>query len=349
MALERTAIPREFSDPRRFTRRFRVIVACVAFAAVSGPIGCVAAVANRPDETPPPAQPRHQDYATVVAQSYLAGEPLPVPVARGLGADAGRAPLAPAGTIGDDEARPAPIPHTWLIAMGAEVTTLPAAETGDAAGRGRTVETHRFLVGTAQGPFVLAVPLVETAGSGPALGALPSLEPFVPDAAAAAIDPLDWSAVYDTRRASATLRERIAEWARAFAEDDRRRLLEITGDSRNGVEYVGLGAWRTAGEPEVGGLYARGDGAVGVHVELALTAADDPAVSTRLAFDLLVRHAGDPLPEIVAWGPAGSALTLAAYENASPVAGEPGAAATPTTTMTTTATSTTTGGAGGAS
>jgi len=37
-----------------------------------------------------------------------------------------------------------------------------------------------------------------------------------------------------------------------------------------------------------------------------------------------VRHAGEPLPEIVAWGPAGSALTLTAYQNASriPAGGE---------------------------
>jgi hypothetical protein len=327
MALERTAIPREFSNPRRFTRRFRVILAGVAFAAVSGPIGCVAAVANRPNDTPPPPVPRHQDYAAVVAQSYLDGEPLPVPVARGISADAGRVAADDPAVIGGDEPRPAPIPHTWVIPMSAELATVPVG-----ADDHRTVETHRFLVGTPSGPFVLAVPLVETRGSGPALGALPSLEPFVPDSAAADMDPLDWSTAYDTAKPTTTLEERIGEWAEAFATDDRRRLLEITGDGRNGVEYVGLGSWDLAGEPQVGGLFTRGDGSAGTHVELALTAADDPAVTTRISFDLLVRHAGEPLPEIVAWGPAGSALTLTAYENASriPAGGE--ARSTTTTT-----------------
>jgi hypothetical protein len=328
MALERTAIPREFSSPKRFTRRFRLIVALVAFAAVSGPVGCMAAVANRPDDTPPPAEARHQDYAAVVAQSYLDGQPLPVPVARGLGDDAGRAPLEAPAAVGGEEPAPAPIPHSWVIPMAAEVATVPVAE-----GRPRTVETHRFLVGTPRGPFVLAIPLVEARGTGPALGALPSLEPFVTDADAPALDGLDWGDVYATERASTTLRERITEWADAFAGDDRRRLLEITGDRRNGVEYVGLGAWRTDGEPEVGGLFTRADGSAGTHVVIALVAEDDPAVTTRIGFDLLVHNAGEPLPEIVAWGPAGSALTLDAYENASRLPAE-GATATTTTTRT---------------
>jgi hypothetical protein len=65
---------------------------------------------------------------------------------------------------------------------------------------------------------------------------------------------------------------------------------------------------------------------------MALAAAGDPAVTTRVSFDLLVRHADEPLPEIVAWGPAGSALTLAPYQNATrlPADGD-GLPATPTT------------------
>jgi hypothetical protein len=327
MALERTAIPREFSDHRRFTRRFRLILAGVAFAAVSGPVGCMAAVANRPQEAPAAPVPRHGDYAAVIAQSYLDGQPLPVPAARGLGSDAGRTAVDGPTVIGGDQTPPAPIPHSWVIPMDAEVAAIPLD-----ADHQRTVETHRFLVGTPSGPFVLAVPLVETGGRGPALGALPSLEPFVPDADAARADPLDWSTTFETARPSATLEERIGEWARAFAGDDRRELLEISGDGRNGIEYVGLGAWTVTGEPEVGGLFTRADGDAGTHVVMALAAAGDPAVTTRVSFDLLVRHADEPLPEIVAWGPAGSALTLAPYQNATrlPADGD-GLPATPTT------------------
>jgi len=328
MALERSAIPREFSDPRRFSRRFRTLLALVAVAAVSGPIGCVTAVANRPAATPAPLVAHHQDYAAVIAQSYLAGQPLPVPVARGLGADAGRAP-ADGPTFGDAP-KPAAIPHTWLIPMGATVTTVPTGGTAH-----RTVETHRFLVGAASGPFVLIVPLVETSRGGPALGALPSLEPFVPDAGARSLDPLDWSAAYQTARPPDSVTERVGEWARAYVGDDRRQLLEITGDPRTGVEYVGLGTWKLAGDPTVGGLFTRADGDAATHVELALVAAKDPKVTTRIGFDLLVRHATEPLPEIVAWGPAGSALTLRAFENATPVtvddAGRPVDATTSTT------------------
>jgi hypothetical protein len=327
MALERTAIPREFSDARRFTRRFRIILAGVAFAAVSGPVGCMAAVANRPQETPAPLIAHHGDYAAVVAQSYLDGQPLPVPTARGLGSDAGRSAVEGRTVIGGDDPPPAPIPHSWVIPMDAEVAVIPLG-----AEQQRTVETHRFLVGTPSGPFVLAVPLVETGGRGPALGALPSLEPFVPDADAADADALDWSAAFETARPTPTLEERIGEWARAFAGDDRRQLLEISGDGRNGIEYVGLGSWTVTGEPEVGGLFTRADGSAGTHVVLALAAAGDPAVTTRASFDLLVRHSDEPLPEIVAWGPAGSALTLTPYQNATHLPAGGQARTTTTTT-----------------
>lgn len=316
MALERTAIPREFSDHRRFTRRFRLILAGVILAAVSGPIGCMAAVANRPVTTPAPAAPRYQDYAAAVAESYLDGQSLPVPVARGLDPDGGREAADPrAGASGEDP-RPAPIPHSWVIPMDAGVAAVPGAGSGSQARR--SVETHRFLVGTPSGPFVLAVPLVDTP-HGPALGALPSIEPFVPDARAAEREPLDWTTAYATVRPSAAVQQRVDEWAKAFAADDRRRLLEITGDGRTDVVYVGLGAWTLAGEPQVSGLFTRADGTAGTTVELALVASHDRKVTTRVAFDLLVRHADDALPEIVAWGPAGSALRLTPFENASHV------------------------------
>jgi hypothetical protein len=212
--------------------------------------------------------------------------------------------------------------------MGADVATIPVGESSQ-----RVVETHRYLVGAATGPFVLAVPVIQTPGGAPALGAVPAIEPFVPDESAADLAALDWSAAYETDRASDTLRQRIGEWATAFAADDRRQLLEITGDSRNGIQYVGLGSWQVVGEPLVGGLFTRSDGAAGTHVEIGLVAVDDPTVTTRVSFDLLVRHADDPLPQIVAWGPAGGALGLEDYENASRVPeDQEGAVETTTTT-----------------
>jgi len=328
MALERTAVPREFSSPRRFNRRFRLLLGTVLLAAVSGPIGCVAAVANRPQEETPTLQPQHADFAAVVANSYLDGQPLPVPVADGLSAAAGRdTPNDPNASLAT-EIVPQPIAHTWVISMGADVVTIPVGESSQ-----RIVETHRYLVGAAGGPFVLAVPVIQTPGGAPALGAVPAIEPFVPDESAADLASLDWSAAYETDQPSDTLKQRIGEWATAFAADDRRQLLEITGDSRNGVQYVGLGDWQVVGEPQVGGLFTRSDGAAGTHVEIGLVAVADPAVTTRVSFDLLVRHADDPLPQIVAWGPAGGALGLEDYENASRVPeDEDGVAETTTTT-----------------
>ncbi|HEX6568933.1 MAG TPA: hypothetical protein VF015_07205 [Acidimicrobiales bacterium] len=331
LSLERTAIPREFSDPRRFTRRFRTIVALAAFAAISGPIGCVAAFANRPADVVAARRPRHGAHAAVVAESYLDGRPLPFPVASGLTPAAGRQPVElPGAPPSLDPPAPEPIAHTWIIPMEAEAVTIPAGDGPD-----RVVETHPFLVGTGGGVLVLTVPIVETADGAPALGAVPSIEPYVPDAEAEGLPGLDWASVFETTRGSATLRERIGEWARAYAEDDRRRLLEIAGDSRNGVEYVGLGDWTVVGEPEVGGVFARGDGTSGCQVEVALASAADGEVTTRVAFDLLVADADEPLPSIVAWGPAGTALALRVYGNATTLPEQrPGSAPTSSTATT---------------
>jgi len=332
MSLERTAIPREFSNPRRFTRRYRTIVALVVFAAISGPIGCVAAFANKPADEVEAAEPRHAAYAAAVAESYLDGRPLPVPVADGLSPSAGREPIEVAGEAPPaDPPEPAPIAHRWAVPMDAAVLSVPAG--GDAL---RPVEAHRFLVGVEGGAFVLTVSLVETTGGAPALGSEPAIEPFVPDTDAAGAPALDWAAVMDTTRPSTALRERVAEWAAAYAADDRRRLLEITGDPRTGVEYVGLGTWTVIGEPVVGGVFDRGDGTAACHVEVALAAVGDGEVTARASYDLVVESATDPLPSIVAWGPSGTALTLEVHGNASPLPEEqPGVATTTTTTSAT--------------
>jgi hypothetical protein len=331
MSLERTAVPREFSSPRRFTRRFRVIVALLAFAAISGPVGCVAAFANRPAEVVPVREPRHGAVAAVVAESYLAGRPVPVPVAAGLTPAAGREPVElPDAPPSLDQ--PEPIPHSWIVPMASTVVTVPGGE-----GPERVVETHPFLVGAGDAVLVLTVPVVESAEGAPALGAVPAIEPFVPDARAGELPDLDWSTAFATTRPSTALRERIGEWASAYAGDDRRRLLEITGDDRNGMTYVGLGGWTVVGEPGVGGVFSRSDGTAGCQVEIALASGADGDVTTRVAFDLLIADADQPLPSIVAWGPAGTALSLEPHANATASAGDehdPGSATTTTTPTT---------------
>ena len=237
MALERTAIPREFSGPRRFNRRFRLILATVGLAALAGPVGCMAAIANRPEPETPTLEPRHADFAAVVAHSYLDGETLPVPVADGISAAAGRESLPTTTSSPTSSPTPSRSPTRWVISMGAEVAVHPG---------GRGVAAHRrdppLPGGGASGPFVLAVPVIQTPGGAPALGAVPAIEPFVPDAAADDLGSLDWSrGLRDrpgVRHAPAAHRP---SGPPAFAADDRRQLLEITGDSRNGIEYVGPG------------------------------------------------------------------------------------------------------------
>jgi hypothetical protein len=254
-----------------------------------------------------------QPEATIAARAYLDGVAPPFAVADGVGdALVPGAELAAGQPSGDEPAR-GPIPHRDVTWLDAELIFVPYGQDDH-----RAVEIHRFLVGTDAAPFVLTVPMVEAVRDGvstPALGAVPSLAAYDPHRDGPVVDPLDWDVVYETDAAPEALEGRIGEWAEAYASDDRRTLLELTADQRNGVEYVGLGGWR-ASEVDVGGVFRRPDGLSGVHVEVTLTSGSDDAVATTASFDLLVDNAGASLPEIVAWGAAGTALELAPRENA---------------------------------
>jgi hypothetical protein len=313
MPVQRSAVPRAVSSESRFNKRFWVVVGLLVTAALAGVASLVAQVARSTPEPVTAPEIYFQPEATIAARAYLDGVAPPFAVATGVGdALVPDAELAAGRPTGDDPAR-GPIPHRDLTWLDAELIFVPYGQDDH-----RAVEIHRFLVGTDAAPFVLTVSMVEAVRDGvstPALGAVPSLAAYDPQRDVPAVDPLDWDVVYETEAAPEALEGRIGEWAEAYATDDRRTLLELTADQRNGVEYVGLGGW-SASEIDVGGVFRRPDGLSGVHVEVTLTSGDDDAVSTTASFDLLVDNAAASLPEIVAWGAAGTALELAPHENA---------------------------------
>jgi hypothetical protein len=312
MPVQRSAVPRAISSQSRFNKRFWLVVGLLVTAALAGVASLVAQVARPAAEPVSAPEIYFQPEATIAARAYLDGVAPPFAVADGVGdALVPGAELA-AGRPSDEEPARGPIPHRDVTWLDAELIFVPYGQDDH-----RAVEIHRFLVGTDAAPFVLTVPMVEAVRDGvstPALGAVPSLAAYDPHRDGPAVDPLDWDVVYETEAAPEALEGRIREWAEAYASDDRRTLLELTADQRNGIEYVGLGGW-SASQVDVGGVFRRSDGLSGVHVEVTLASGDD-AVATTAAFDLLVDNAGASLPEIVAWGPAGTALELAPRENA---------------------------------
>lgn len=313
MPVQRSAVPRAVSSHARFTARFWVVVGLLVTAALAGVASLVAQLARPSPEPVTAPEIYFQPEATIAARAYLDGVAPPFAVADGVGIALVPDGDLAAGRPAEDEPARGPIPHRDLTWLDAELIFVPYGEDDH-----RAVEIHRFLVGTDASPFVVTVPMVEAVRDGvsvPALGAVPSLAAYDPARDGPAVDPLDWDVVYETDAATDALEGRIREWAEAYAADDRRTLLELTADQRNGVEYRGLGGWRAA-EVDVGGVFGRPDGLSGVHVEVTLTSGGDDPVATTASFDLLVDNAGASLPAIVAWGAAGTALELAPRDNA---------------------------------
>lgn len=174
-------------------------------------------------------------------------------------------------------------------------------------------------------PYVLSVTVLLT-DEGPRLAAAPSLEPWT-DATAEPAGTSDYSNYSQSEADITTSTARqIGRWAVAYAEDDRETLLEITGDPDVNHEYRGLGGFQVPeGDGTVRILSAinvnEGDVLARVRVLLEDTNTivendNEQPFRTYVDYDVIVSNPTAATPNIVAWGPAGTAATLSAYDNA---------------------------------
>lgn len=260
------------------------------------------ALGNRRTTTTAAPTPTYQAEASLVLQAWLAGKPSPVPVATGLSSSLGRS----IATTAQQSTTPPPI---------APITTTAVAYTGSTTrslGK-RTWVVDTFDVVTSTNTWVASVTLLVTP-SGPVVGTMPSLTPWTHSTATP--NQLTYTNIYAKYQTTLTQGEtsQIDAWASAYVGNDRAQLYTLTGDTAD-VHFDGLAGFKLLGTPSVLSATA-GTNSVLVDMTLQVAPTGAPTQLVTLAYDVLLTNTSNPLPNVVAWGPAGTGFTLYPYENA---------------------------------
>lgn len=167
--------------------------------------------------------------------------------------------------------------------------------------------------------------LIDPATKKPYLAAAPSLEPYT-DSSERSEGYGDYSNLPSRAQLQATqpLSNAVGKWAKAYVEDDRAALLEVTADLNKSRKYLGLGnlsLTEDAGDAIKILTASKVDANTAV-LRVRIKAQDasvtseakKPSIQT-LDYDLLVKNQDSGQPSIVAWGPPGSGFLLKPYSN----------------------------------
>lgn len=272
--------------------RFYMLFGALIFAAVTGLGSTVAWVTNSP---PAPdltaAQPKGKAVAELTASAYVAGRPLPVPFSASL-------------TPGEGEFNPGdgtPLPVQDLVWSGFERDIVEGIE----------FERHTFeltLLRDLENPRVgldtyqLIVPVIVPTGSSPVLGALPYLTLVNK---ATNLPAFDYGGASNLPTLPQAIPDRLEDWARYWAADDRARLQASTPDGDTTVEYVGLGGFESSTVEVLGGVpLQNGDWLIRARIELN----GPTGFTSKVDMDITMTDTASAAPLVVAWGPAGSGV-----------------------------------------
>lgn len=260
------------------------------------------AVGGRKTASATSPAPTYRAEATLVLKSWLAGQASPVPVASGIASNLGRAISASA----QQSTTPPPvsaIPTTSVVYLNS---------TPHALGK-RSWVVDTFDVSTGTSVWVASVTLLITPG-GPVVGTMPSLTPYVH--ATTNTSELTYANTYQKAQVSLTQGEtsQINAWASAFVSNDRAQLYTLSGDTAD-AHFDGLTGFSEEGTPNVLSATAGGSNIL-VDLTLSVSPTSDPTQSLTLGYDVLLANITNPLPNVVAWGPAGTGFSLYPYENA---------------------------------
>ena len=304
----------------------RTVIALMVFAALMGPVAA-SRVANMKIPEPPAPDAEYRLAATEIAQAFLDGRETGACVGESADANAGRVPLS--GAVADEVG--VDIDQETPGALDVASLTWVSFSRGDIGDQ--LVETHQFSVVTdTDQSFALEVPVADTDDGACLAGGL-ALVP-APRPSSDTAESIDWSEVLpdNTAQLSDGGEDQVQVWAQAWSAGDERALYTLTGDTRN-VRYRGLGGFALGGEAVVTSTITTDPADPSadqiVTVVVTLVSAENPEFATTATYDLLVSNPDQPLPFIVAWGPAGSGLDLEPLGNAEdPVVAE----SAPTTT-----------------
>ncbi|HVT77878.1 MAG TPA: hypothetical protein VHD87_12670 [Acidimicrobiales bacterium] len=296
-----TAIPRAIVPDRVAALRVKVVLAAVLFAAFAGPCSFVMTLAKSAQS--PAATPtyRYAGFAQLAAMDYLAGRDTTLPRVQELPPDLGRE-AAPSTDGSGRQTSVKPIP-----AIGLALDRSRSEVLGD-----KTEEIHTFVFSTTGGKlYNLAVTVLIT-DNGPVIAALPALSP---GRVAPVVPGVDYKTLGNPANVDEGVTTQVRAWASAYARDDEEGLYRVTGDTQE-RRYVGLGGYVVTTQPSVLSSIAKGDKQL-VQIRVTMTNLADPGVVLTSDFDLLLEGRGKKaLPDVAAWGPAGTGMSLERYQNA---------------------------------
>jgi hypothetical protein len=303
-----TAVPARRLNGKELNWRVNAVLALAAAAALTGPVALLLSL-----RVPPPPPQIHQvdavaELAERVTVDFLSGQYTRVPVAVGVDPTFG-APRGVDGRLDPEYRRPALVPIVSTQVIGRESRTY-----GD--------RSYEMVLVAAFGrdgsAWHVSVPVYP---DGPLLAASPTLMP-APPAPTVPLPALDYRGDVAQVTPPSAVVALVAEWATAWAADDRTTLKRLTGDIDPGV-YRGLGGFAAERTVLVSAVAIDVDPAVSVagrlvaRVTVWLRPVSANVSGQSVELDLLIEDAASDLPKVSSWGPAGS-TPMVSYLNREP-------------------------------
>ena len=297
------AVPQLKSSQRVLQMRLYAVIGLLLLAAASGPLSLLLSASRSAPQLPALPDAAATGVAEVAAREFLAGGGTNVPVAGSVDARLGRV---------DVEYRGLSVAH--LSHLGAELGRI------DDARSPQSFQIDRFLVITGDGASLVVAVTTTPGPFGPVLAAAPSIQPF--ETPRRSVDGLDYRQARSRDSLPAPVRRTITDWAQAFTSDSpdvSRQLRQLAGDPDVTREYRGLSGFSLEREPQVLAVVPGGEDGTTLYVRIGLWLAPSGAegVVVNAEYDLRVSNALQANPNVVAWGPPGSAAAgqLTPYVN----------------------------------
>lgn len=297
------AVPQLKSSQRALQVRLYAVIGLLLLAAASGPLSLLLSASRSDPQIPVTPDAAATGVAEIAARQFLSGGGTNVPVAGSVDARLGRV---------DVEFRGVDI--SYLVHLGAEIGIIEDIRAPQA------FQIDRFLVITGDGESVVMAVTTTPGPFGPVLAAAPSIQPF--ETPRRSVDGLDYRQVSSRESLPAPVRRTVTDWAQAFTSespDVSRQLRQLAGDPDVTREYRGLSGFSLEREPQVLAVVAGGEDGTTLYVRIGLWLAPSGAegVVVNAEYDLRVSNALQANPNVVAWGPPGSAAAgqLTPYVN----------------------------------
>jgi hypothetical protein len=235
-------------------------------------------------------RPYAEGQALVVADAWVNGRTLSLPVAEGIDARFG---------------------SNSQGGVKFTVNSISSAGWSRDYVESRLIETQYVLVDANELDMMLAIPFSVETGV-PVLVAYPSISPTK---LASQLPALEYQEVPGALETIPTpVRERVVQWASAYAAGSGTDLRNLANDvNASGDQYRGIGALTVLTPPELKVAIQTGTGLViRVRMNLGLPGAPSGFMTD---LDVLVIAETTQTPYVVAWGQAGSGPSLVPYQN----------------------------------